>query len=975
MRRRWRPFSRIWRPPSWEFSSDSNIVGGTTSSGHVTIVGHAASNATLQIFDGYGQVGTATADASGKWTFTTGPLSNGAHSFAAIEVDVAGTKSLLSSSVPLTVAVSQVAPAILGFSPDGGVAGDGITNVNHVTLTGTAAAGTTVQVFDGAKQIGTATANASGAWSLATGTLADGSHAFTSKAVDAAGNISAASAALTVTIDTVAPSAPTVAAFSPDSAVAGDGITNVNHVALTGTAAAGTMIQVFDGATQIGTATATASGAWSLATGTLADGSHAFTSKAVDAAGNISAASKALTVTIDTVAPSAPTVASFSPDSAVAGDGITNVNHVTLTGTAAAGTTIQVFDGATQIGTATATASGAWSLATGTLADGSHAFTSKAVDAAGNISAASKALTVTIDTAAPSAPTVASFSLDSAVAGDGITNVNHVTLTGTAAAGTMIQVFDGATQIGTATATASGAWSLATGTLADGSHAFTSKAVDAAGNISAASKALTVTIDTAAPSAPTVASFSPDSAVAGDGITNVNHVALTGTAAAGTMIQVFDGATQIGTATATASGAWSLATGTLADGSHAFTSKAVDAAGNISAASKALTVTIDTAAPSAPTVASFSPDSAVAGDGITNVNHVTLTGTAAAGTMIQVFDGATQIGTATATASGAWSLATGTLADGVHAFTTKATDAAGNVSVASAELDVTVNTAWSGNPSAVSVVHIDNLGTARSTDLVTIDGNTTKTIHLDTSGHMLSAEVSAADGASTTTMYFDASWHQTKADIVTVNGNEAKTVHLDANWQVTSADITSVDANSATTIQFNSAWQQTGAEISTINGVTTQTIYFDAKWTVTGAEIATVEGHSTTLTYFDANWKMTGAAISDPQAVTSFDANWHQAQPNSAVGQPALNVMSGTADNDVFVFRGNFGSNVITNFQTVGASHDVIQLDHTTFSDFNAIMASAVQSGDNVVITAHEGSVILEGMQLAGLHPYDFHLV
>ncbi|WP_158091767.1 Ig-like domain-containing protein, partial [Bradyrhizobium canariense] len=69
-------------------------------------------------------------------------------------------------------------------------------------LTGAAAAGTTVRVFDGAAQIGTATANASGTWSFATATLADGSHAFTSKAVDAAGNISAASAALTVTIDT-----------------------------------------------------------------------------------------------------------------------------------------------------------------------------------------------------------------------------------------------------------------------------------------------------------------------------------------------------------------------------------------------------------------------------------------------------------------------------------------------------------------------------------------------------------------------------------------------------------------------------------------------------------------------------------------------------------------------------------------------------------------------------------------------------
>ena len=86
-------------------------------------------------------------------------------------------------------------------------------------------------------------------------------------------------------------------------------------------------------------------GAWSYATGTLADaGSHAFTSKAMDAAGNLSTASAALTVTVDTVAPGAPTVASFSPDSNVVGDGITNVNHVTLTGTAVAGSTVQVFD-------------------------------------------------------------------------------------------------------------------------------------------------------------------------------------------------------------------------------------------------------------------------------------------------------------------------------------------------------------------------------------------------------------------------------------------------------------------------------------------------------------------------------------------------------------------------------------------------------------------------------------------------------
>ena len=94
----------------------------------------------------------------------------------------------------------------------------------------------------------------------------------------------------------------------------------------------------------------------------------------------------ALNVTVDTLAPGAPAVASFSTDSGVVGDGITNDNTLTLTGTAAAGSTVRVFDGATQIGNATANGSGAWSFATATLTDGSHAFAGKALDAAGNVS-------------------------------------------------------------------------------------------------------------------------------------------------------------------------------------------------------------------------------------------------------------------------------------------------------------------------------------------------------------------------------------------------------------------------------------------------------------------------------------------------------------------------------------------------------------------------------------------------------------
>ena len=54
-----------------------------------------------------------------------------------------------------------------------------------------------------------------------------------------------------------------------------------------------------------------------------------------------------MNVTIDTVAPVAPVIASFSTDSGTVGDGITNDNTLTLTGTAEANATVKVFDGTT----------------------------------------------------------------------------------------------------------------------------------------------------------------------------------------------------------------------------------------------------------------------------------------------------------------------------------------------------------------------------------------------------------------------------------------------------------------------------------------------------------------------------------------------------------------------------------------------------------------------------------------------------
>jgi len=103
-------------------------------------------------------------------------------------------------------------------------------------------------------------------------------------------------------------------------------------------------------------------------------------------------------VTVDTVAPNKPNFTGFAPDGHVVASGATDVNQVTLKGAALANSTVEIFDGATQIGTATVDGNGAWSFVTETLSDGDHSLTSKAMDAAGNLSTASAALNITVAT-------------------------------------------------------------------------------------------------------------------------------------------------------------------------------------------------------------------------------------------------------------------------------------------------------------------------------------------------------------------------------------------------------------------------------------------------------------------------------------------------------------------------------------------------------------------------------------------------
>jgi hypothetical protein len=492
-------------------------------------------------------------------------LSAGSGSTLLYSADGAGTNFVTLGTIdgvslsPSDIVVTQstqvpAAPVVVSFSTDSGTVGDGITNNNTLTLNGTAVANSTVQVFDGAIQIGTAVANASGAWSFATATLMDGVHSFISRDMDAAGNISAPSSVLSVTVDSLAPAAPVIV---------GDVITSTDQVILSGTAEANSTVTVFEGATQLGMAAVNASGAWSFTTTPLAVGSHTFTANATDAAGNISLPSLYLDPTILL---SAPKILSFSPDSNIIGDGITNANHITLSGSADANITVNIFDGTTLLGTASADGTGAWSFATGQLADGVHNCTATEMDKAGDVSVVSNVFSVVVDTQAPAMTTSLANDTGS-LSTDKITS--NSALMGTGGPNAAVTLKEGATVLGTTMTDADGHWTFAPVGLLDGTHTIVASETDAAGNIGAASFAFA--LDTHAP-APTITNET------------LSHgkVTLSGTTAeANDTLSVYDGSTLLGITKTDSNGLWSFVTGNVSNAVHNYTVNAADLAGNI----------------------------------------------------------------------------------------------------------------------------------------------------------------------------------------------------------------------------------------------------------------------------------------------------------------------------------------------------------------------------------------------------------
>jgi hypothetical protein len=209
------------------------------------------------------------------------------------------------------------------------------------------------------------------------------------------------------------------------------------------------------------------------------------------------------TYIIDTVAPAAPPRPDLeaASDTGVSDtDNITRINAPTFTGEAEIGVTVKLFIDDVQKGSGISDSSGNYRIKAGSIADGIHNVTVQASDFVGNVGAASPSLKLTIDTAAPVAPSTPDL-LTTADTGlsntDNYTKTSTPTLRGTAEPRSTVKLFFRNIERTSGMATNSGVYQIASSALADGVYTVQAKAIDAAGNQSAVSATLTLTVDTA----------------------------------------------------------------------------------------------------------------------------------------------------------------------------------------------------------------------------------------------------------------------------------------------------------------------------------------------------------------------------------------------------------------------------------------------------------------------------------------------
>ena len=405
-----------------------------------------------------------------------------------------------------TVAAALSPPDLIAASDSGSSSADKITNVTTPTVAGGGAeADATVTLYDtNGTVLGTAVADGSGHWSITSSPLSDGGHKLTATQFDLAGNTSAISAALSVTIDTTPAAPPGVLLAHDTGSSASDHITQSGALTISGIETGAFVEYSTDGGTH-----------WSSSF-TAVEGANTVQIRQTDVAGNISSATT-FSFTLDTVNPTVAvdivdaslndgdnsSLVTFSFSEAV--DASTVANLASGAGIAVTGGTLSAltWNAAHTFATATFTASDD-SVTPGSVTVAAGSYT----DVAGNLGSAGGPDTVPIDTSNltvavdivdaslsdPDNSSLVTFSFSEAVGASTVANLASgagITVTG----GTLSALtWNAAHTFATATFTASDD-SVTPGSVTVAAGSYT----DVAGNLGSAGGPDTVPIDTRNP--------------------------------------------------------------------------------------------------------------------------------------------------------------------------------------------------------------------------------------------------------------------------------------------------------------------------------------------------------------------------------------------------------------------------------------------------------------------------------------------
>ncbi|PWB37101.1 hypothetical protein DCO47_05690 [Pseudomonas sp. NDM] len=355
----------------------------------LTLTGTGEAGATVRVLSATGTVlGSATVAGNGSFSVTLNPPQVNGELLSVNQTDLASNTSP-SAPVQAGDTTDPLEVADLNVSPDG------------LTVTGTGEPGATVTVRDGTVVLGTATVAADGSFSVTLSAAQIDGSALSVVQADAQNNLS--EPVLVDSPDSTAPIAPTVTSLTGAGTL------------LAGTAEAGSTVTVLSAnGTVLGTAVALGNGTYTITLNPPQANGQLLSVIATDEAQNVSPV--LLYPAADTTAPDAVTGLTISGD------------LTQLAGRGEAGATVEVTDAlGNVVGTGTVAANGTFLIDLDPGITAGQVLTVNQTDVATNVSA--DAILTVPAVPAPNAPDNLVLTADG------------VTLTGTAAIGTTINVY------------------------------------------------------------------------------------------------------------------------------------------------------------------------------------------------------------------------------------------------------------------------------------------------------------------------------------------------------------------------------------------------------------------------------------------------------------------------------------------------------------------------------------------------------